>query len=290
MKDFYYILGVDANCTLTEIKEAYRKLSKKFHPDVNQDDDYFDNRFKDINEAYLTLSDPEKRNHHDIELEKFKLKQISPQRNYKRPTYRAKPSAFNLSRSRRPGTAMLVTIVIVVLVLGAYMVQSFNHTKKRVLLADDSVASAPVKIHHHHKRHFHLKSKTIAGAAKIKADSVANKPAPAAVKNKIPTQPAENKLLIQAVVKPPVQPVANPKPTAPAFNPAPQPDFPYTAYVQPNATGVVNMRKFDDYSSEVIKTIPANSKVSVLGKGAVYYKVAYNNTEGYVPKWALQMK
>jgi hypothetical protein len=287
MKDFYYILGVDANCTLTDIKEAYRKLSKKFHPDVNQGDDYFDNRFKDINEAYFTLSDPEKRNRYDIELEKYKLKQTSPQGNYKRHTQRAKPSAFNLSRSRRPGTAILITIAVVILVFGAYMVQSFSHTKKRVLLADNSIASVPVKVHHHHKRHYHLKNKTIAGFAKIKTDSVAAKPVLAMAKSKIPAQPAENKLPLQTVVK---SPVTSPKAVALPVAAAPQPDFPYIAFVRPNATGFVNMRKFDNYSSAVIGTIPANSKVSVLARGAVYYKVAYNNSEGYVPKWALQDK
>ena len=62
MKDFYYILGLDINCSELEIKAAFRKLSKKFHPDKNLDDQkYFESRFKDILEAYEILSDPIKR-------------------------------------------------------------------------------------------------------------------------------------------------------------------------------------------------------------------------------------
>jgi len=61
MKDFYYILGVGADSTLSEIKDAYRKLSVKFHPDLNPGDEYFEGRFREINEAYQTLSDPQNR-------------------------------------------------------------------------------------------------------------------------------------------------------------------------------------------------------------------------------------
>ncbi|MBK7808488.1 MAG: J domain-containing protein [Saprospiraceae bacterium] len=57
MKDYYYILGVNENASQNEIKAAYRKLSKKFHPDVNDGDKFFESRFKDINEAYEILSD-----------------------------------------------------------------------------------------------------------------------------------------------------------------------------------------------------------------------------------------
>ncbi len=55
MKDYHYILGVPKTATKKEIKAAYRKLSKKFHPDLNEGDKFFEDRFKDINEAYETL-------------------------------------------------------------------------------------------------------------------------------------------------------------------------------------------------------------------------------------------
>jgi curved DNA-binding protein len=64
-KDYYKILGVDKNATQKDIKSAYRKLARKWHPDVNPDDEEAQERFKDINEAYQVLSDPEKRKKYD---------------------------------------------------------------------------------------------------------------------------------------------------------------------------------------------------------------------------------
>jgi DnaJ-class molecular chaperone len=61
MKDYYYILGVEKNCSVEDIKKAYRKLSHKFHPDKNDGDTFFADRFKEINEAYETLGDEAKR-------------------------------------------------------------------------------------------------------------------------------------------------------------------------------------------------------------------------------------
>jgi curved DNA-binding protein CbpA len=64
-KDYYYILGVARNASQDEIKKAYRKLSTKFHPDKNDGDKFFEERFKDINEAYETLVDDRKRKIYD---------------------------------------------------------------------------------------------------------------------------------------------------------------------------------------------------------------------------------
>ena len=61
-KDYYQILGVSKNATEAEIKGAYRKLAKQHHPDKNKDNPASIEAFKDINEAYEVLSDPQKRN------------------------------------------------------------------------------------------------------------------------------------------------------------------------------------------------------------------------------------
>lgn len=65
MKDYYEILGVSRNATDEEIKAAYRRLAKIYHPDVAENKQEAEKKFKEINEAYQVLSDPEKRKIYD---------------------------------------------------------------------------------------------------------------------------------------------------------------------------------------------------------------------------------
>lgn len=64
-EDYYKILGVKKKATAAEIKKAYRKLARKYHPDVNMGDSSVEEKFKKISEAYEVLSDPEKRRNYD---------------------------------------------------------------------------------------------------------------------------------------------------------------------------------------------------------------------------------
>ncbi len=64
-KDYYATLGVAKTASEKEIKQAFRKLARKFHPDVNPGDKAAEARFKEINEAHEVLSDPEKRRKYD---------------------------------------------------------------------------------------------------------------------------------------------------------------------------------------------------------------------------------
>jgi len=66
MKDYYQILGVPKSATQAEIKNAYRRLAKQHHPDVNKGESKAEEKFKDISEAYNLLSDPEKRKQYDL--------------------------------------------------------------------------------------------------------------------------------------------------------------------------------------------------------------------------------
>jgi len=64
-KDYYAILGLNPDADEQAIKQAYRKLARQYHPDVNPGDKKAEERFKEINEAYQALSDPERRRKYD---------------------------------------------------------------------------------------------------------------------------------------------------------------------------------------------------------------------------------
>ena len=68
MKNYYYFLGIQENASGEDIKKVYRKLSLKYHPDKNPGDDYFENRFREVQEAYDILGDPENRRIYDENL------------------------------------------------------------------------------------------------------------------------------------------------------------------------------------------------------------------------------
>jgi curved DNA-binding protein len=63
--DYYQLLGVDKGASEKEIKNAYRKLARKYHPDVNPNDKEAERKFKEVNEANEVLSNPENRKKYD---------------------------------------------------------------------------------------------------------------------------------------------------------------------------------------------------------------------------------
>lgn len=72
LKNFYEIIGVPQNATDTEIRQQYRKLARKYHPDLNPGDKTAETKFKEITEAYEVLSDPKSRKKYNLYGENWK--------------------------------------------------------------------------------------------------------------------------------------------------------------------------------------------------------------------------
>jgi curved DNA-binding protein len=64
-KDYYSVLGVSKSASAEDIKRAFRKLARKYHPDVNPGNSAAEAKFKEVSEAYEVLSDTEKRQKYD---------------------------------------------------------------------------------------------------------------------------------------------------------------------------------------------------------------------------------
>ena len=64
-RDYYEVLGVSRDCTSAEIKQAYRRLARQYHPDVNNGDPEAEEKFKEISESYAVLCNEEKRRQYD---------------------------------------------------------------------------------------------------------------------------------------------------------------------------------------------------------------------------------
>ncbi len=87
-KDYYGILGVSRNASERELKQAYRRLARKYHPDVNPGDKSAEARFKEINEAYEVLANKENRQKYDQFGDQWQYADQFAQAGYKQPPFR----------------------------------------------------------------------------------------------------------------------------------------------------------------------------------------------------------
>ena len=72
MADYYSVLGVERGAEQTDIRQAFRRLARKYHPDLNKDDSDAEAKFKEVNEAYEVLSDPDSRRKYDAHGDQWK--------------------------------------------------------------------------------------------------------------------------------------------------------------------------------------------------------------------------
>lgn len=87
MKNHYQTLGIGRTASPDEIKQAYRKLALKFHPDKNDGDKFFEERFKQIQEAYEILNDPYEKGRYDSDFDRFFYGRQSDYSNHSQKTY-----------------------------------------------------------------------------------------------------------------------------------------------------------------------------------------------------------
>ncbi|GAA4090598.1 hypothetical protein [Mucilaginibacter panaciglaebae] len=165
-----------------------------------------------------------------------------------------------VKKAKRYSTSFKVVLILLGAIAIGYLAKFFTGTKQ--VIFTDTVAEnhSPKK----HKRKHKLKRQLPIAAALPVVDTIARSEKVLAVK------PAVVKHLPDSTDK--------------------RDSFLYTTYVRPNVTGIVRLRRQDNFYADVIADIPANANVRVLKKGHTYYQVVYNNNTGFVPRWALQIK
>lgn len=281
MKDFYYILGTHSNCTPDEIGEAYRKLSQKLAP-AGEEDYFLQSHLNEISEAYEILSDPTKRSLYDA----------AYKRNHKKQLANFKTRYLNIAL-----TCSLITFTVL---FGVYVFRLINNNKTTEVVSVPAVAkvapSAPYKIKHHrrkpHTRNIAVVNTNTIAAKKdtVKADVAKVIPAAQTASiNKIASASANvpvNKSVVQTAPVSRITPVPTNtnQPVVIAKVSQPPVDSSYTTYLKPNLTGSVYLHQLADYMSSVVTVLPSHSKIKVLEKGRSFYKVAFNNQVGYIPK------
>jgi len=249
MKDLYYILGTDRDCTTTELNAAYQKLARKLQPDDREPDYFLEDHFKEITEAYQILSDPDQRRKYDAAFKK----------NYQRRLYYFKIKHLNV--------AATLALLLFTGLFGWYVMKILNgNNKQKPVTTAATVAQTPVispqPTIHHKKKH-------------------RTKPEPPAINQ--PVVLAKD-TAIHHSIKP--SPVITIKPPVARQDTTQNQSF-STTYLQANATGVIYLHESPNYTSAVLSKIPDHSKVTVLEKGRQFYKVTFEDQTGYVPKWTV---
>jgi hypothetical protein len=251
MKDLYYILGTDRNCTTSELNAAYQKLAGKLQPDEKNPDHFLEDHFKEITEAYQILSNPDQRRKYDVAFKK----------NYQRRLYYFKIKHLNV--------AATLALLLFTGLFGWYVMKMLggnNKQKKSGTVTPTvrvSAASPPLTALHRKKHKAKLEAPVINRPTLSARDTVvrhSTKPAPTIASKPIVIY-KDTGLIQQSIT--------------------------YSTYLEANATGVIYLHELPNYTSAVLIKIPDHSKVTVVEKGRQFYKVMFEDQTGYVPKWTI---
>ena len=247
MKDLYYILGTDRNCTSSELNAAYQKLATKLQPDEKDHDHFLEDHFQEITEAYQTLSDPDKRRKYDVAFKK----------NYQRRLYYFKIKHLNV--------ATTFALLLFTGLFGWYVMKMINSDKSKkngkVIIDAKTAVTAPKTVLHHKKKPSGKVSPLLGQASVLTKDTTISREI-----NPVTTTENKNAIRQDTLDKA---------------------DIKHSAYLQSNATGMIYLHEQASYNSAVLSKIPDHSKVTILEKGTEFYKVAFDNQTGYVPKWTV---
>lgn len=116
IKNYYKILGVDLLASDQEIKRAYRELAKKYHPDRNPDNPEAETKFKEVNEAYGVLINPDERARHDIEL-KYIVPNPQPQQESQHTQSYTKTKPIRTQEELKKLTNKLIVIFLCIMLV-----------------------------------------------------------------------------------------------------------------------------------------------------------------------------
>ncbi|WP_370408188.1 DnaJ domain-containing protein [Tenacibaculum dicentrarchi] len=100
MKNHYQTLGIKRNVETKKVKQAYKKLALKFHPDKNNGDKYFEERFKEIQESYETLTNPQKKIDYDRNFDSFFSNKEKENQNQLQSTYKTQIHLIQIKKEQ----------------------------------------------------------------------------------------------------------------------------------------------------------------------------------------------